>query len=74
MDKFILHPEATGDVHTSPLLKKTGAKTKFELSKPDTLDQEDLQFLFENGHSNMIIKVQAAVPTPVKKETKDTAE
>ena len=49
---YILVPDSVGDVHTAPLLKKSGPKTKFELDKPDTLDQEDLEFLYENKYTN----------------------
>lgn len=58
---YILSPGATGDIHTSPLLGKEGKKTKFELDKPDTLSQDDLEFLYENKHTNHIIKVEKQI-------------
>lgn len=57
--KYVLSPGATGDVHTAPLLKKSGVKkTCFELGTSDSLDQEDLEHLFENGLTALVIKVE----------------
>ncbi len=64
--KYILSPGATGDIHTSPLLGASGSKTKFELDKPETLSQEDLEFLHENKHTNMILKVEPVIVEEVK--------
>lgn len=65
--KYILSPGATGDIHTSPLLGANGSKTKFELDKPESLSQEDLEHLYENKYSNMIVKVlQVNVPEEPK--------
>lgn len=73
MAKYILNPGATGDIHTAPLLKKDGdkaiSKTKFELDKPESLDQTDLEYLFENQLTNQIIKVE----TPIVDATPDKA-
>lgn len=67
MAKYILSPVATGDIHTAPLLKKSGsAKTKFELDKSESLDQEDMEHLFENGYTSQIIRVEDAPETKVK--------
>ena len=65
--KYILSPDADGDVHTSPLLKKSGvSKTCFSLGSPETLDQEDLEYLFENKQTSLVVKVEAKDDTAPK--------
>ena len=72
---YILSPGATGDIHTSPMLGKDGKKTKFELDKPETLSQDDLEFLYENGHTPHIIKVEkVVVPVQPAKTVKQKEE
>ena len=73
--KYILSPGATGDVHTAPLLKKSGVKkTCFALGTAESLDQEDLEHLFENGLTALVIKVEIAddnkTPKPLKSDKK----
>ena len=64
---YVLAPDSTGDVHTSPLLKSGSVKkTKFELGKPDTLDQEDLEFLFKNKYTPLVIELDVPDPIPSK--------
>lgn len=67
--KYILMPGATGDIHTSGRIKSDSSKkTKFELSKPETLSQEDLEHLYENKHTNLVVKAEPKVEEkpPVK--------
>ena len=60
--KYILMPGASGDIYTSGRIKSSGVKkTKFELSAPETLSQEDLEHLYENGHTGLIVKAEPRV-------------
>lgn len=65
--RYILNHGVTGDIHTAPLLTDKGAKTKFDLSKPEELTQQDLEYLYENKYTNLIMKIE---PPVVEKETK----
>lgn len=65
--KYILNPGNTGDLHTTPMPdRKEGGK--FELTKE--LSQTELAFLYENGHSKIITRVEMP-EEPVKKKGKE---
>ena len=63
-------PGSKGDLHTSPLLKSSGAKTCFQLDKPETLDQTDLEYLFKNKLTNLVIEVEVSTVVKSDKPTK----
>ncbi len=75
---YILAHGATGDVHTAPLLTEGGSRTKFDLSNPDELSQKDLEFLYENNYTNMVIKFEPVAKVeeekPVTKKKADKAD
>jgi len=54
--KYIILPGAKGQVWAAKPLYERKDGGKFDFDKPETLTQEDLEYLFKNGLTNQVIE------------------
>lgn len=56
--KYILNPTASGQVYPAKPLYERPDGGKFDFDNPKSITQEDLEYLFENSLTNLVIKVE----------------
>lgn len=63
--KYILSKAAQGQIYAAKPLYERADGGKFDLDKPENLTQDDLEYLYENNLTPLVIKVEGS---EIKKE------